>query len=64
MVQAITGEENFQHAVLESALPVLVDFWAQWCAPCLAAAPIVEELARGSPRSTWKTTAPSLPSTA
>jgi thioredoxin 1 len=46
MVQAITGEENFQHTVLESQVPVLVDFWAQWCAPCLAAAPIVEELAR------------------
>lgn len=46
MVQAITGEENFQQSVLDATVPVLVDFWAQWCAPCLAAAPIIEELAR------------------
>jgi len=46
MVQAIVGEENFQQSVLKSDVPVLVDFWAQWCAPCLSAAPIIEELAR------------------
>jgi len=46
MVQAINGDENFQSAVLQSDTPVLVDFWAQWCAPCLAAAPVIEELSR------------------
>lgn len=46
MIQSIVDEGSFQEVVLESKLPVLVDFWAQWCAPCLAAAPIMEELAK------------------
>jgi len=45
-MELVINEQNFDQEVVNSDIPVLVDFWAPWCGPCKMLMPVVEELAK------------------
>ena len=45
-MEKIITSENFETEVLKSEKPILIDFWATWCGPCMRQRPVVEELAQ------------------
>lgn len=49
MAEVIITKENFQSEVLESKVPVLIDFWAEWCGPCRMMSPIISQIAEEHP---------------
>lgn len=46
MSEIVLTNQNFESEVMQSDIPVLVDFWAVWCGPCKMLSPIVEEIAK------------------
>lgn len=46
MAEMVFTEQNFDAEVINSAVPVLVDFWAPWCGPCKMIGPVIDELAQ------------------
>ena len=45
-MEKIITSENFETEILKSEKPILIDFWATWCGPCMRQGPVVEELAQ------------------
>ena len=49
MAAIVVNKENFEQEVLRAQQPVLLDFWAPWCAPCRMVGPILEQIAQERP---------------